>query len=98
MLLDDRWLKVRETAETGGISKERVGYILHEVLGMRKLCVRWVPHFPTANQKRTCMKISEQCLECFNENETDFVHRFITMDETWIHHYKYTPGSKQQSK
>jgi histone-lysine N-methyltransferase SETMAR len=42
------------------------------------------------------MKISEQCLECFNKNKTDFVHQFITVDETWIHHY--TPESKQQSK
>jgi len=30
VLLDDRWMKVREIAETIGISKERVGYILHE--------------------------------------------------------------------
>jgi len=30
------------------------------------------------------MKISEQCLERFNKNKTDFVHRFITVDETWI--------------
>jgi hypothetical protein len=51
----------------------------------------------TADQKRTRMKICEQCLERFNKNKTDFVHRqFITMDETWIHHY--TPESQQQSK
>jgi hypothetical protein len=42
------------------------------------------------------MNISEQCLERFNKNKTDFVCRFIIMDETWIHHY--TPESKQQSK
>jgi hypothetical protein len=42
------------------------------------------------------MKISEQCLEHFNKNKTDFVRQFITTDETWIHHY--TPESKQQSK
>jgi hypothetical protein len=35
-------------------------------------------------------------MESFNKNKTDFVHQFITMDETWIHHY--TPESKQQSK
>ena len=35
-------------------------------------------------------------LERFNKNKTDFVHRFITMDETWIHHY--TPEFKQQSE
>jgi hypothetical protein len=42
------------------------------------------------------MKIFEQCLKLFNKNKTDFMRRFITMDETWIHHY--TPESKQQSK
>jgi histone-lysine N-methyltransferase SETMAR len=50
----------------------------------------------TADEKCTRMKISEQCLEHFNKNKTDFVRRRITMDETWIHHY--TPESKQQSK
>jgi len=89
-------MKVREIAEIIGISKEHVGYILHEELDMKKLCARWVPCLFTADQKRTCMEISEQCLECFNKNKTDFVHQFITMDETWIHHY--TPESKQQSK
>jgi histone-lysine N-methyltransferase SETMAR len=79
MLLDDQQMKVREIAETIGTSKERVGYILHEELDMKKLCARWV-----------------QCLERFNKNKTDFMLQFITMDETWIHHY--TPESKQQSK
>jgi histone-lysine N-methyltransferase SETMAR len=96
MVLDDRRMKVREIAETMGISKERVRYILHEELDMKKLCARWVPRLLTADQKRTRTKISEQLLERFNKNKTDFVRRFITMDETWIHHY--TPESKQQSK
>ena len=94
-VLDDRQMKVHEIAETIGISKEHVGYILHEELDMKKLCARWVPRLLTADQKCTRMKISEQCLKRFNKNN-EFVHRFITMDETWIHHY--TPESKQQSK
>jgi histone-lysine N-methyltransferase SETMAR len=97
MVLDDWWMKVLEFAETTGISKERVGYIFHEELDMKKLCARWVPRLLTADQKCTCMNISVQCLQHFNKNKTDFVHhRFITVDETWIHHY--TPESKQQSK
>jgi transposase len=96
MVLDDQRKKVCEIAETIGISKECVGYILHEELDMKKLHARWVPCLLTADQKCSCMKISEQCLERFNKNEPDFVHRFITMDETWVHHY--TPESKQQSK
>jgi transposase len=51
MVLDDRRMKVREIAETTGISKERVGYILHEKLDMKNLCARWVPRLLTADQK-----------------------------------------------
>jgi histone-lysine N-methyltransferase SETMAR len=63
MVLDDRQMKVREIAGTIGNSKERVGYIVHKELDMKKLCARWVPLLLTADQKRTRMKISEQCLE-----------------------------------
>jgi hypothetical protein len=96
MVLDDRRMKVCEIAETIGISKECVEYILHEELDMKRLCARWVPDLLKADQKHTHMKISEQCLEHFNKNKTDFLRRFITMDETLIYHY--TSESKQQSK
>jgi len=69
MLLDDRPTKVREIAETVGITKERVGYILREELDMKKLCARWVPTMLTANQKRTRRKISEECFERFNKKK-----------------------------
>jgi transposase len=74
VVLDDWRMKVREIAETIGISKECAGYILLEELDMKRLCARWVPRFLTADQKHTCMKTSEQCLEHFNKNRTDFVH------------------------
>ena len=67
MVLDDRRMKVREIAETIGISKEHVGYILHEELDMKKLCTRWVPRLLTAHQKHTHMKICEQCFERLNK-------------------------------
>jgi transposase len=40
MVLDDWQMKVHEIAETISISKEHVGYILHEELDMKKLCAR----------------------------------------------------------
>jgi histone-lysine N-methyltransferase SETMAR len=73
MLLDDWRMKVHEIVQTISISKERVEYILHEELDMKKLCARWVPRLLTADQKCTRMKISEQCLEFFNKNKIDFV-------------------------
>jgi hypothetical protein len=73
MVLDDRLMKVCKIAGTIGISKERTGYILHEEWDMKKFCTRWVLCLLTADQKRTRVKMSEQCLKCFNKNKTDFV-------------------------
>jgi hypothetical protein len=96
MVLDEWRMKVHEIAETIGISKECVGYTLHEELNVKELRARCVPRLLTADKKRARIKISEQCLERFNKNKTDFVRRSITMVETWIRHY--TPESKYQSK
>ncbi|KAF7277691.1 hypothetical protein GWI33_009302 [Rhynchophorus ferrugineus] len=43
MILNDRKLKLNEIADTLKISTERVHHIIHEYLGMRKLCVKWTP-------------------------------------------------------
>jgi hypothetical protein len=52
MILDDRRMKVPEIVWNCwdyGITKERVGYILHEVLDMKKLCTWWVQRLLTAD-------------------------------------------------
>ncbi len=51
VVLEDHRIKTRETTEAVGISFELVHNILHEHLGMKKLCVRWMPQFLTLQQK-----------------------------------------------
>jgi len=95
VLADRRW-KIREIAETVGMSKDCVGHMLHEMLGMRKLSARWVPRWLTPANKRNRETTSEQCLTLFKRNPKEFLRRFVTIDETWIHWY--TPENKEQSK
>jgi len=52
IVLSDRKVKLRELVEAVGISKERPGYILHDVLEMKKLSARWVPRLLTVDQKQ----------------------------------------------
>ncbi|XP_033229927.1 histone-lysine N-methyltransferase SETMAR-like, partial [Belonocnema kinseyi] len=52
MMLNDPKVKLREVANAVGILLERVGYIVHSVLGIKKLCARWVPRLLTVDQKR----------------------------------------------
>ena len=56
----------------------------------------------TEDHKRT-LKInlhnvvaSEQCLGMFQSNSKEFLRRYVTVDETWIHYY--TPETKSQLK
>ena len=42
------------------------------------------------------MTTSGHCLDMFKLNPKEFLRRFVTADETWIHHYM--PEIKEQSK
>lgn len=95
MVMEDRRLTVHELAQAIGIADGSIHEILTNVLGMRKLLSRWVPHLLTSEQKRTRMKLSQQHLDLFLKNKTDFTRRFITMDETWVYHYD--PELRQQT-
>lgn len=95
IILKDRKVKLKEIADIVKISSERVHHIIHEYLGMRKLFSKWVPRELTIDQKQQRVDDSEQCLALFNHNKKDFLRRYVTMDETWLHHY--TPESNRQS-
>jgi hypothetical protein len=45
IILDDSRISIKKIAETLKISRERVGYIIHEILDMRKLSAKWVSKF-----------------------------------------------------
>ena len=52
LILEDSWISAKSIAEQLGISRERVGSIIHEDLDMRKLSAKWVPKCLNADQKR----------------------------------------------
>ncbi|GFY35013.1 mariner Mos1 transposase [Trichonephila clavipes] len=94
-MFDNRKVKLIEIAEILKISKERVGHIVNEYLDMRKLCTKWVPHELAIDQKQQRIDDSKQCLQLFNLNKSEFLRRYVTMDETWLHHF--SPESNRQS-
>jgi hypothetical protein len=53
-ILDEQRISAKKilVAETLTIARERVSYIVHEILDMRKLSAKWVPICLNADQKR----------------------------------------------
>jgi len=59
------------------------------------LSARWVPHVLTDIQKADHAETSTSLLTLFHENPDNFISRFVTVDEIWLHHFD--PESKAQS-
>ena len=72
LILEDRRIYAKSTAEQLGVSRERVVSIVHEDLDMRKLYMKWVPKCLNADQKRLRCQ-SEQLLEFLRRDQNDFL-------------------------
>jgi len=66
LILEDRRISAKSIAEQLGISRERVGSIIHEDLDVRKLSAKWAPKCLNADQKRQLCQPSGQHLEFFS--------------------------------
>lgn len=95
VVLADRRVTIRHVAEVTGISYGSVQRILVNELHMKKVSARWVPKMLNDEQKKKRVDISKANLEKFQADQEFFLSRFVTMDETWIHHFD--PETKQQS-
>ena len=91
----DRKVKLQEIADILKISKGTGLKVVHENLSIKKLYSKWVPRWLTLEQKQQRIHDSERCLKLFTRNKKDIFRRYITMNETWIHHF--TPESKRAS-
>ena len=76
-ILEDRRISAKSIGEQLGISRERVGSIMHEDLDMRKLSAKWVPKCLNADKKRQRCQSSEQLLDFFRCNQNDFLSSAI---------------------
>ena len=65
LILEDGRISAKSVAEQLGISRERIGSIIHEDLDTRKLSVKWVPKCLNADQKRQRCQLSEQVWNFF---------------------------------
>jgi len=82
LILGGRRISAKSIAEQLGISRERVGSIIHEDLEMWKLSTKWIPKFLNGDQNRQRYQLSEQLLEFFRRDPNVFLSRLVTMDET----------------
>lgn len=91
----DRRFTVLQISEELGVSYGSVQSIIRKQLGFRKISARWVPRLLNDDQKAARVRISQLLRTRFEEEGEAFLHKIVTCDETWVHHY--TPESKRAS-
>ena len=77
------------------ISSGSLTRILHDCLGERKRCARWVPHNLSEEQKRGSVDWCIHILRKIDAGRSPRVWVIVTGDETWV--CQYDPETKQQS-
>jgi len=60
LILEDGRISSKSITEQLGISRERVGPIIHEEMDMRKLSAKWIPKSLNADQKLQRCQSSEK--------------------------------------
>jgi len=95
MILENRRVTIDEVANHFEISHCSAYDIIHNRLGFRKVCARWVPKELTEEQKNNRVAICQRLLDRYAKEGEAFLTRIIAGDETWVHHF--APETKRQT-
>ena len=96
LIEEDAHYTVQEIEELSGIHLSSVLKILHERLGLRKICANWVSHLLTYEQKQSRVRLASQVIEKYDKCDPRHLEEIVTGDETWICHFQ--PDSKAKNK
>ena len=96
LIEEDALYTMQETEELSGIHSSSVLKILHERLGLRKICTCWVPHLLTDEQKQSRVRLASQVIEKYDKCDPRHLEEIVTDDETWIYHFQ--PDSKAKNE
>ena len=66
LIEQDARYTMQDIEELSGIHSSSVSKILHERLGLRKVCARWVPHLLTDKQKQSQVGLASQVIEKYD--------------------------------
>lgn len=95
LITADRRRTILHISKKLNISYGTAQSIITDKLGMRKVASCWVPRLLTLEQMLARVAASVENLARWRQNPEDFLHRLVTVGETWVHHFD--PTTKRQN-
>lgn len=88
LLTSDRRISLELAADLVGVTQHTAQTIVTNVLGLKRVCKRWVPRLLTPEQRNgriaTCRELSDR----FEAEGEDLVSRLITGEEAFVTYYQ----------
>lgn len=94
LLADDPRMTLRELANILQVSLGSAHRLVTKILGMTRVCARWIPHSLTEEHKAERVRISKLLLRRWHRNR-EWFDDVVTCDESWVYHYD--PKTKRES-
>uniref|UniRef100_A0A2P2HWH6 Histone-lysine N-methyltransferase SETMAR-like n=1 Tax=Hirondellea gigas TaxID=1518452 RepID=A0A2P2HWH6_9CRUS len=86
----DRRINMDRASDMCMVTKQTAQHVLCDVLGLKKVCERWVPRLWTPEQRAFRVGITDELLQRYEDEGETFLNRIIVGDETLV--YYFTPN------
>lgn len=90
----DKRIPLEKIMELSLLSEEEAYEIVHDNLGLKKICERWVPRLWTPEQRSYRVEVSRQLLDRSDNEGDDFLNSIIIGDDSFIQYYTPTNAPK----
>lgn len=95
---DNRRITYRQIEEIPQISAPSIHKILHDSIGVKKVCTLWVPHDLKEEQKICRVNWCKKMLKEYENGTSNYVSNIVTGDETWLYYFDVPSKSKNKIK
>ena len=85
----------KKLEEITGIPATTLKRFINNYMGLKKLSLKWIPHFLTEQQKQNRMDFCQYFLDTYRDIKNKTTYNIVTCDETWL--YYMSPSTGPQS-
>ena len=93
----DRRITTEKVSEFSLSTEFGATQILNNILGLRRVCEKWIPKAWTPDQRTFRVSVCKELLDMYNYGGVDFLSKLIVGDETLACYYK-NEGSRRTSR
>jgi [histone H3]-lysine36 N-dimethyltransferase SETMAR len=86
----------RRLEQLTGIPMTTLKNFINNYFGLKKVSLRWVPHFLTEQQKRNRIYFCQYFLNTYRNITNKSTYNIVTCDETWLYYMDPSTGSQSQ--